>query len=188
MAGDPTKARTVAELVSAVRSGARPKFVFFWSHRPNADGHIGPSCLSQWWPARFVADGHTFGSAEQYMMWRKATLFGDGARAEAILQSRSAAQAKAMGRQVTGFDEAVWTGSRFGVVVAGSVAKFDSDPALRAFLLGTRNRVLAEASPADRVWGIGLAADSDHAANPQQWRGQNLLGFALMEARHLLDG
>jgi ribA/ribD-fused uncharacterized protein len=73
-------------------------------------------------------------------------------------------------------------------VVAGSVHKFGQDPALRAHLLGTGSRVLVEASPRDRIWGIGLTADDDRAARPQLWQGLNLLGFALMEARQRLTG
>jgi len=57
---------------------------------------------------------------------------------------------------------------------------------LLAYLLATAGRVLVEASPADRVWGIGLAADDRRAGQPSQWRGLNLLGFALMEARERL--
>lgn len=85
-----------------------------------------------------------------------------------------------------GFDEETWQRERFGVVVEGSVHKFASDAGLRAFLLGTGTRVLVEASPMDRVWGIGLAADDEAAMDPQRWRGPNLLGFALMEARERL--
>jgi hypothetical protein len=72
---------------------------------------------------------------------------------------------------------------RYDIVVAGNVAKFGQYPALRSYLLSTGKRVLVEASPLDRVWGIGLAADHQHAADPARWRGLNLLGFALMQAR-----
>ena len=85
-----------------------------------------------------------------------------------------------------GFDEAVWERERFGIVVEGSVHKFGQDAALRQFLLGTGERVLVEASPRDRIWGIGLAADDERATDPARWRGLNLLGFALMEAREVL--
>jgi len=74
----------------------------------------------------------------------------------------------------------------FEIVVAGSVAKFGHDPGLREFLLATGDRVLVEASPRDRVWGIGLGASSERAEDPRQWRGLNLLGFALMRARAAL--
>lgn len=122
------------------------------------------------------------------MMWRKAMLFSDRGRAEAILQARSPAQAKSIGRAVEGFDEATWVVHRWEIVVDGSVAKFSSDPALRAFLVGTGKRVLVEASPRDRIWGIGMVQDSEFAEQPQRWRGLNLLGFALMEARQRLAG
>ena len=81
---------------------------------------------------------------------------------------------------------AVWERERFGIVVEGSVHKFAAHPGLRAFLLGTGGRVLVEASPVDRVWGIGLAANDDGAFDPRRWPGENLLGFALMEARERL--
>ena len=97
------------------------------------------------------------------------------------------AQAKALGRQVAGFDEATWVEHRWPIVVDGSIAKFAANPELRDYLLVTSNRVLVEASPRDRIWGIGLSADSDNAQRPSQWRGLNLLGFALMEARTHLN-
>jgi len=121
------------------------------------------------------------------MMWSKAVLFGDADRAKAVLLARSPAQAKTIGRQVEGFDEAVWVENRWRIVVDASVAKFGNDPALRDYLLSTKHKVLVEASPVDRIWGIGLSTDSEKAKNPEQWRGLNLLGFALMEARQQLQ-
>lgn len=113
----------------------------------------------------------------------KARLFGDDASLPAILAARTPAEAKNLGRLVRSFDEARWVSARFELVVAGNVAKFGQDPALRAYLFGTGKRVLVEASPRDRVWGIGLGASDDRATDPSRWRGHNLLGFALMEAR-----
>lgn len=178
--------RSVEELIEFMQSGSQPKFLFFWGHKPRPDGQLGSSCLSQWWPARFEVDGQEFASAEHYMMWRKALLFGDEGRADAILQARSPAQAKEIGRAVEGFEESTWVANRWEIVVAASVAKFGSDPGLRSFLLGTSKRVLVEASPKDRIWGIGLAQVSEFAEVPQRWLGLNLLGFALMEARDRL--
>lgn len=120
------------------------------------------------------------------MMAGKARLFGDEESVPGILAARTPAEAKKRGRLVRGFDDAAWTAARFELVVDGNVAKFGQDPALRDYLLGTRDRVLVEASPVDRVWGIGLAADDERAADPARWRGLNLLGFALMEARERL--
>lgn len=177
---------SVDDLVSLVASGVRVKYLFFWGHRPSADGRVTASCLSQWWPAPFTVDGERFASAEHYMMWRKALLFGDPGTAELIVAAPHPHRAKALGRQVPGFDQHAWERERFGIVVEGSVAKFGQHPELRDFLLATGERVLVEASPTDRIWGIGLAADDERAADPGTWRGQNLLGFALMRAREIL--
>ncbi|CAM5746343.1 hypothetical protein [Streptomyces afghaniensis 772] [Streptomyces afghaniensis] len=175
-------------LIGAVRAGARIKYLHFWGHRPRPDGRIGASCLSQWWPAPFTVDGVEYATAEHWMMAGKARLFEDAAAERAVLSAAHPAEAKKAGRLVRGFDEAIWERERFRIVVEGSVHKFGAHPELRAFLLGTGDRVLVEASPVDRVWGIGLAADDEAAADPERWRGPNLLGFALMKARDQLRG
>ncbi|MFD3744259.1 NADAR family protein [Nocardia sp. NPDC058633] len=178
---------SVEQLCQAIAQGASPKYLAFWGHSPRRDGTIGSSCLSQWWPATFVVDGVEFAGAEHYMMWRKAMLFEDPATAAKILGAGHPSQAKNLGRQIRNFDENVWERARFDIVVAGSVAKFGQDDALRSYLVGTGSRVLVEASPVDRIWGIGLAADDPRAADPGRWVGLNLLGFALMRAREVLS-
>nr|WP_230210499.1 NADAR family protein [Streptomyces kaniharaensis] len=155
----------------------------FWGHRARKDGSVGQGALSQWWPCEFTVDEVTYRSAEHWMMAGKARMFGDDAIEQRVLEARTPAEAKKLGRLIKGFDEATWAAGRFELVVEGNVAKFGQDPALREYLLGTERRVLVEASPVDRVWGIGLAADDERAAQPSKWRGENLLGFALMEAR-----
>jgi ribA/ribD-fused uncharacterized protein len=179
-------ARTVDELVSAIHAGGQPKYVMFWGHQPQPGGGVGKGCFSQWWPSSFSVDGETYASAEHFMMTAKALLFGDAEAADRIRAAPHPRRAKDLGRQVRGFDEQRWVERRFDLVVTGNLAKFGQDPALRDFLLGTGSRVLVEASPVDQVWGIGLAADHEHAASPDHWRGLNLLGFALMEVRHRL--
>ncbi|MGW3912465.1 NADAR family protein [Streptomyces sp. NPDC005070] len=173
-------------LVSAVASGTPVKYLHFWGHRPRADGTVGSSCLSQWWPSPFVVEEVEYATAEHWMMASKARLFRDAEAERQAVGASNPALAKKAGRLVRGFDEAVWRRERFRIVVEGSVHKFSADPGLRAFLLGTGGRVLVEASPMDRVWGIGLAANDDGAFDPRRWRGENLLGFALMEARERL--
>ncbi len=170
-------------LVSAVQSGAKVKYLHFWGHRARADGRVGASCLSQWWPSPFTVDGVEYRTAEHWMMARKARLFEDPDAERRVLAAGHPAEAKKAGRLVRGFDEAVWERERFGIVAEGSVHKFASDGELVSFLLGTGERVLVEASPMDRVWGIGLTADDERAGDPRRWLGANLLGFALMEAR-----
>lgn len=178
--------RSVKALVGAVRAGEKVKYLHFWGHTPRRDGSLGASCLSQWWPAPFTVDGVRYATAEHWMMAAKARLFGDPDAERTALAARTPAEAKTAGRLVRGFDEATWARERFGIVVEGSVHKFSSDPALRDFLRGTGSRVLVEASPLDRVWGVGLAADDPRVEDPEKWRGPNLLGFALMEARSRL--
>ncbi|MFC9339352.1 NADAR family protein [Streptomyces sp. NPDC057020] len=173
-------------LIQQVNRGDRVKWLHFWGHRPHPDGRLSASCLSQWWPAPFVVDGVSYATAEHWMMAAKARLFEDAEAERAALSARTPAEAKKAGRLVRGFDETVWARERYGIVVEGSVRKFSSDEALRGYLLGTGTRVLVEASPVDRVWGIGLAADDPRAHDPASWRGDNLLGFALMEARERL--
>jgi ribA/ribD-fused uncharacterized protein len=178
--------QSVADLLAAETAGQRLKYLFFWGHTAKDPDVVGAECLSQWWPAAFTVDGLGFATAEHYMMWRKALMFGDTAIAERILVAGHPREAKELGRQVGGFDQAVWEAERFGVVTDASVAKFGQNGALRGFLLGTGARVLVEASPRDRIWGIGMSAGHDDAARPTGWRGLNLLGFALMRARDLL--
>ncbi|GIH26525.1 hypothetical protein Aph01nite_48350 [Acrocarpospora phusangensis] len=179
--------RSVQEAIDAERAGTRLRYLCFWGHRPARDGGVGAGCLSQWWPARFTECGHLFRTAEHYMMSHKAWLFGDEATAAQVLDAATPGEAKALGRQVRGFDDEVWTAHRYPIVVRASVAKFGQNPDLKEYLLASRDRVLVEASPLDRVWGIGLAADDPAAASPATWRGLNLLGFALMDARDALQ-
>lgn len=179
-------ARSVADLVTAVGSDEPVKYLHFWGHQPERDGSLGRGCLSQWYPAPFTVDGIPYATAEHWMMAEKARLFRDSDAERQAIDAPNPALAKAAGRTVRDFDEAVWVRERFEIVVRGSVHKFGSAPELRDYLLGTGERVLVEASPRDRVWGIGLAAADPAAEDPAAWRGLNLLGFALMEARERL--
>ncbi len=162
------------------------KFVFFWGPQGRADGSVGKECLSQWWESPFEVDGRTYLTAEHFMMAGKADLFGDAATARRVLAARTPAEAKSLGRQVRGFENETWVEHRLDIVVRGNLAKFGAHTEAREFLLGTGDRVLVEASPMDRIWGIGLAADDERAADPDTWRGLNLLGEALMEVRRRL--
>lgn len=175
-------------LIQEIRAGTRVRYLHFWGHRPRPDGQVGASCLSQWWASPFTVDGVSYATAEHWMMAEKARLFGDAEAERRVLAAGHPAEAKKAGRLVRGFDEAVWERERFRIVVEGSVHKFAAHADLRGFLLGTGDRVLVEASPVDRVWGIGLAAGDEGAGDPERWRGPNLLGFALMGARERLRG
>ncbi|MEM1115057.1 MAG: NADAR family protein [Bacteroidota bacterium] len=179
--------RSVSDLVQALDRGERVKYLLFWGHQPGREGAVDKACLSQWYPASFEVDDTMYPSAEHFMMAEKARLFGDTEAIGRILDASHPGAAKRIGREVRGYNETAWSAVRVDAVVRGNVAKFGQNAALAAFLLGTGERVLVEASPVDAVWGIGLAAGDGRAQNPSQWQGDNLLGFALMEARHRLS-
>lgn len=159
---------------------------FFYGHKPAEDGSVTRSCFSQWWVAPFEVDGVSYRTAEHWMMAGKAKLFGDEEALAKIVGATRPSDAKRIGRLVKNFDSEVWDRQKFGLVVAGNWHKFSQHGALKDFLLATGESVLVEASPRDRVWGIGLAADHPAAKNPAGWKGENMLGFALMEVRDKL--
>ncbi|WAS96746.1 NADAR family protein [Nannocystis punicea] len=142
-----------------------------------------PAVFGQWTPSRFAVDGVTYGCAEQFMMAEKARLFGDDATRAKILATDDPRQHKALGRTVAGFVQEVWDRECLDLVVRGNRAKFGQDPELRAALLATGDKLLVEASPLDRVWGVGLRADDPRIHDRSRWRGKNLLGEALMRVR-----
>jgi ribA/ribD-fused uncharacterized protein len=175
--------RTVDELVHLVDSGESPNYLFFWGHAPDHNGRVTKSCFSQWWESPFEIDGCVYPTAEHYMMAAKARLFGDVDAFDRVLKVGHPKQAKDAGRGVTGFDEEIWLKYRFDIVTTANEAKFRQNPGLSDFLLSTGDRILVEASPVDPVWGIGRASSDVHAGSPKDWKGLNLLGFALMEVR-----
>lgn len=174
-------------LIAAMQAGHQPKWLFFWGHTPAKDGSLTKTCFSQWWDGHpFEVDGTTYHTAEHYMMAEKARLFGDPETLAKIIAAGHPNTAKKLGRQVKNFDDPLWKRSRLDIVVRGNEAKFSQHPDLRDFLLHTGDRVIVEASPYDRIWGIGMAATHEHAEQPARWKGLNLLGFALMEVRRRL--
>ncbi|RYZ28700.1 MAG: NADAR family protein, partial [Sphingobacteriales bacterium] len=144
------------------------------------------ACLSQWWDAPFKADSKQYPTAEHYMMAQKARLFGDEDAYAKTLLAKKPAEVKEIGRTVRNFEPGIWDANKYRIVVEGNYHKFNADKAIRDYLLATKQRVLVEASPVDKIWGIGLAADDERVHNPSAWQGENLLGYALMEVRDLL--
>lgn len=175
-------------LIKQYRSKTKLKYLYFWGHQPSADGKLTDSCFSQWWQSSFVIDDVTYATAEHYMMAQKARLFKDEVMFEQIISAKHPKAAKALGRKVAGFDNDIWNQHRFAIVVAGNLAKFAQHEDLKQYLLNTGKRVLVEASPVDKIWGVGLAQDDERILNPLQWQGLNLLGFALMQVRDRLNG
>ena len=142
--------------------------------------------LSNWYLSRFKVDGIVFSSMEQFMMYRKAICFHDNNIAVQILETGDAVRIKDLGRHVSGYDENLWNGVRQLVVYEGLLAKFSQNDKLQEQLKATGNTVLAECAVKDRIWGIGLSMNDPDRFDRTKWKGQNLLGYALMMVRDRL--
>ena len=151
-----------------------PSFVFFWQP---------PATFGQWTPSIFEVDGVMYSCAEQFMMAEKARLFGDTGMEQQILEASSPKTHKALGRKVRNFDRGVWEQHRLDIVVRGNLAKFQQNPGMLRELCETGTRELVEASPMDKIWGVGLRGDNPQITDKENWKGLNLLGEALMRVR-----
>lgn len=173
----------LTDLQEQIKLGNRFKYLCFWGHTPKHKLSIDKSSFSQWFPSLFEVDGVQYKTAEQFMMAKKALLFKDDEAFQKIISTSNPSAVKALGRLIKNYDEAIWQQHRFAIVVEGNLAKFSQNPDLAQFLLSTGSSVIVEASPVDKIWGIGLAAEDQHSEHPLQWCGLNLLGFALMQVR-----
>lgn len=188
-------ARDRDTLAAAIAAGGSAEFVFFWGCKPPPGAPaatLGPWVFSQWYPASFVVNGIRYPTAEHWMMAAKAMTFNDLDIYARVIDDCSASapdprHAKLLGRQVKGFDQEKWLRVAFEIVTRGNVYKFGQNPELGMYLRNTGDRILVEASPRDAVWGIGMSSSHPDASNPARWPGLNMLGFALVEARHRLS-
>jgi len=144
------------------------KYTFFWG-----------GIFSQWARFDMSIDGITFNCCEQYMMYSKAKFFGDEETAKEIMKSTNPAEQKRLGRKVKNFNTELWNKVCFSIVYKANYAKFSQNPTLKEGLLATEDRILVEASPEDRIWGIGMGVENTGISDPANWQGSNLLGFAL---------
>jgi len=168
-------------MLDSLSKGSIPGYVFFWSEK----GRNG--CFSQWYKSDFTIGGHQYCCMEQYMMAQKAILFKDTDTLGKILSTTDPRTIKALGREVKEFNSITWGEHKSRIVFEGNLAKFSQNETIKDILLGTDTKVLVEASPYDNIWGIGLRASDATKTNPSDWKGQNLLGFALMQVRDELN-
>lgn len=140
--------------------------------------------MSNWFLSDFTIEGVKFTSMEQYMMYSKAECFNDKVIAAQILNTQDVAHIKELGRSVLGYNENIWNGMRQIIIYEGLLAKFTQNDSIREQLKSTGNAILAECAVRDCIWGIGLAMDNPKRLDISQWRGQNLLGYALMMVRN----
>jgi len=176
---------TNEKIIERIESGENLKYLLFWGHQKS--GQITKSCFSQWYESEFEVNGIKYLTAEHYMMAEKALLFGDKKNHQKIIESEKAGEVKEFGRKVQNFNQRVWEENRFEIVVRGNFHKFSQNEELSEFIKNTKDQILVEASPVDKIWGIGLAQNDENAEIPYFWNGLNLLGYALMEARDILN-
>lgn len=177
---------SITSIIEERKRGGKREQISFWRPRQHGD-KVDKSCFSQWYMIDFYVGHVKYCCMEQYMMSKKAELFGDAEMLEKIMNTNKADEIQKYGRKVKYFDEDIWNQFKFPIVLTGNYYKFSQIPELRHFLLDTGNSLLVEASPYDKIWGIGLKADDEKASDPDTWRGENLLGFALMEVRDELN-
>ncbi|KAK1824626.1 hypothetical protein LTR12_000951 [Friedmanniomyces endolithicus] len=153
--------------------------LWFWREFEEPLGY-----LSQWYESAFEVDGVTYLTAEMWMMIQKAKLFGDEETARKMMETTVPAEHQALGRKAKGFDRKKWDQHKSRIVEEGNYHKFTkskSKPEMLGMLLATGDRELVEASPTDRIWGVGFGAETAEA-NREQW-GENRLGKAIMAVR-----
>lgn len=148
------------------------KYVFFWG-----------SEFSNFYPCRFTVDGIEFNCSEQYFMWRKAKFFNDEECAEKILKAKHPQEQKRLGRNVKDFDIAKWEIEREDAMYQGVYNKFSQNQKLKNLLLKYKDHKFVEASPYDRIWGIGMREDAFGVTNEKHWLGLNLLGKIIDKVR-----
>ena len=151
-------------------------------HNPNEENGY----LSNWYPSVFSVDGIKYTSMEQYMMYQKALCFNDKDVAKQILATDDVGKIKDLGRLVQNYNDHQWNGVRQIVVYEGLLAKFSQNPELLKKLGETGNAMLAECAVNDRIWGIGLSMTDPDRMDRKKWKGQGLLGYALMKVRDKL--
>ncbi len=159
------------------------EFYFFWGHTPKKENVIDKSCLSQWFDRGFIINDIKYKNAEQYMMAKKALLFCDKEIFNKIMNISDPHSVKKLGRKIKNFNEKVWNQNCENYVYEANMAKFSQNEDLKEFILSTTG-LLVEASPYDKIWGIGLSASDKRALNVETWKGLNKLGYILTKVRN----
>ena len=144
--------------------------------------------FSQWYKSTFIINGVAYRCAEQYMMAEKARLFEDYTMLDLIMRSSNPRDHKNYGRRVSNFDPIIWNKESFEIVKRGNLAKFTQNEELKKNLLDTEYKIIVEAAPYDRIWGVGLSENDPNILDESKWRGENRLGKALMEVRSIISG
>lgn len=176
---------TKESIIVRYNAGEDLSILAFSEYTPDQD-KITKNCLNQWFDCRFELFNTEYHTAEQYMMAQKASLFHDYGTLHKIMAADNPRDYKALGQEVQKVDAARWDQEKYRIVLMGNLAKFSQNPELFHFLNSTGDSVLVSGSPDDAIWGVQLSAEDPRIQNPNEWHGENLLGFTLMEVRDIL--
>ena len=133
---------------------------------------------------------HRFFCTEQAFMYCKARFFNDLQTAQLILDANTPQEAKGLGRKVRNYVDAKWDKVRYDYMVAVNLERFRQDDFLKEKILNPEydGKTFVEASPIDKIWGVGLALDDNNVFDETKWQGRNLLGKVLTEVRQIIKG
>lgn len=162
-----------------------PDSIYFYSHTKGNYKY-----MSNFYPSVFVDEvGNEFNCSEQYLMYNKCKLFdpSNDQMLLQILEEKSPAKIKALGRMVKNYNEYIWNQSRYKIMVNGIKLKFGQNQSIANELIQTNPKMLYEAAQNDNIWGIGFNAETA-VTKDKTCFGSNLLGKALVHVRgELID-
>lgn len=166
--------------------GEKLEFKFFYGHLPSSSGKLTTSCFSHWWMQPFVINQTYYCCVEQWLASEKARLFGDEKSYHIIMNSTNPLVMKSRAEAIKNVKKSRENLNLCNLIYQGNFAKFSQNPDLKDFLFATGDEVLVYASPSDAVQGIYMKATNPKCTNPNNWEGENLLGFTLMDVRDVL--
>ena len=172
------------KIIYKYASGQDLNFTFFWK---TSKGILDEGCFSQWQISHFSFRGIQYSSAEQFMMAHKAIAFNDRETLKEIMNESHPRKIKKLGRQIVNFNSDTWDKYKYCVALIGNYCKFDQNEKMKQILINTGDNIIVEASPYDKIWGVGLNATDSRIMNPFYWEGKNLLGFVLMKVRDYIN-
>jgi ribA/ribD-fused uncharacterized protein len=149
--------------------------IYFWG-----------SIFSNFHPIDFIHQNNKFANSEQAFMWRKAIFFKDFEIALKILNTTNPQEAKSLGRKVKYYDDIKWNQIREQIMYEVNIDKY-KDEKLQGILLSTKNLIIVESSPVDKIWGVGLSKEDPRILDEKNWNGLNLLGKVLMRVREYYE-
>lgn len=155
------------------------------------DNHVifyNDKILTNFSSCTFWVDDQIFNSSEQYFMYQKAIHFKDHETAKLILKATNPAEAKRLGRQVKNYNDKSWNAIRDFVMCHGLYNKFTQSKPHKEYLMRDEfyGKLFVEASPIDRIWGVGMDIDNPDIDDESKWLGENALGQLLTSIRNLL--